>query len=191
MLVARDNLIVEDRDNKCFKVYDKDLNWVNTSVATTFFNTRSSINCMAFCEIDNRLYVCNNRQLYLLNVNSDFSIVSSGYYELDEVDKTDKVIDIKFAHYDKNVFYVLTQKTLIKKWITKPLYNIGVYENTGIKNNLYKWLTNTQSDSGNTIQLYTTSTNLSSNLLIGFNDDTNLISLLQDNFFNIYTIRLS
>lgn len=199
MLIARDNLIVEDTGNKCFKVYDKDLNWVNTSVATTFFNSISTINCIAFCEKDNRLYACNNRQLYLLDVKSDFSIVSSAYYELDEVDPLDKVIDIKFAHYDKNVFYVLTQKTLIKKWITKPEKNIGILPSEGnvFGGDLFQWFTisETTDKKYDVIVAALKSTDNAHYYGAVFKDDLNLISLFKNktevNYYDIEDVKIN
>jgi len=182
-------VIAEDFGNKCFKVYDKNLNWISTTVAITLFNTITSFNSLAYNAKYKKLFGVKDSNLIIMDVGTNYGVVSSTSYDYSDLLRTSEtLIDIKVSEYDEDIFYVLSNQRLFKKWITKPFYNIGVYENTGIKNNLYKWLTNTQSDSGNTIQLYTTSTNLSSNLLIEFNDDTNLISLLQDNFFNIYTI---
>ena len=199
ILIARDNLIVEDRDNKCFKVYDKDLNWVNTSVATTFFNTISNINCIAYSEKDKKLYACNNRQLFLLDVKSDFSIVSSAQYDLDEVVPTDKVIDIKFAHYDKNVFYILTQKTLIKKWITKPEKNIGILASDGniFGGDIFQWFTVSKTTDNKSDIILTTLKSTDNVHYYGaiFKDDLNLITLFKHkeevNYYDIEDVKIN
>lgn len=181
ILFAKNSLIVEDTDNKCFKVYDKDLNWINTSVNTTLFDTASTITCMSFSELESKLYVCDNKSLYILDVNSDYSILSSTSYNLsDIVTNDDSIVDIKFANYDKNVFYILTKKLLIKKWITKPVKNIGIFTTDGgvFGGDYFKWLTVTKTPNNKTDILLA---NLLSPVPQTIGDDTyNYIGVFED-----------
>ena len=182
-------VITEDYGNKCFKVYDKNLNWLSTTVAITLFNTVTSFQSLAYNQKYSKLFGVKNNTLTIMDVGSNYSILSSVSYDYtDLLRPTERLIDVKIAQYDQDIFYLLTPERMFKKWITKPEYNIGVFANTNAKSNTFKWLTNTTSTSGNTVQIYSTTTNLSSNLLVGFEDSTNLISLLQDNYFNIYTM---
>lgn len=186
ILFANNALIVEDTDNKCFKVYDKDLNWLNTSVATTFFNTVSTVRCMTYSDKENKLYVCNNKSLFLLKVHPDYSIELEHQYDLSSIiEGDDYIVDIKFANYDKNVFYVLSRKLLIKKWITKPEKNIGIFATAGdvFGGDYFKWfvVTRTKDNSSDIIIANLVSQDTAFNYMAIFKDNLNLISLFKSN----------
>lgn len=181
-------LFVEDSGNKCFKAYDKDLNWLSTSLLKNLFNEVERFNVITYNKIDNQLYACTDKQLYVLTIDSNYQLLSGGTYNYSNLIKgNDRIVDIKFSNYDSRIFYILTENTLIKKWTTKLNSIIGVYPNESLRYNNFKWLTNISNLSSDTLLLYNTSTNLSSNNIAVFEDNLDLISLLRDTDFTVYS----
>ncbi|NBO99679.1 MAG: hypothetical protein EBU90_06070 [Proteobacteria bacterium] len=180
--LARDVLVVEDAGNKCFKIYDKELNWVNTSPANTFFNKISSINAMTYSERDHKLYVCGDKELVLFDLTTTYDIISAKSYNfVDLLESSDKFIDIKFAKYDPDIFYMLSQKQLIKKWITKPQKNIGVLDSTVFNNDNFKWLAISNKGNADVLYISALSPDDSLNYAAVYWDNLGLISLLKSN----------
>jgi len=180
------NLIVEDIGNKCFKIFDINLNWINTAVSLSLFDSASSFNALAYSTYYDNIYAINNKTLFIVNFLNNFSSLSSVSYDLTPILASDEImLDIKFAYYEPRVFYITTNKRIIKKWTTKIGNNIGIYNNSDFYN--LKWLTVLPFDATTDyFNLYSGSVNLSSNKIIIFNDSLNLITLLSDDF-NVYT----
>ena len=181
-----ENLIVEDTGNQCFKIYDKNLVWINTAVSLSLFYAVTSFNSIAYSSYHKNIYGINNKQLFIVNFNNNYSSLTSTSHDLTSIlDADESMLDIKFAYYDPRVFYIVTTKRIIKKWTTKITSNIGIYNNSKLYN--LKWLTVLPvDDETDYFNLYSASVNLSSNKIVVFQDGLNLITLLSDDF-NVYT----
>lgn len=180
-------LFVEDSGNKCIKAYDRNLNWLNTTILKNLFSEIQRFNVMAYNKVNNQLYACTDKNLYVLNITSDYQILSGATYNYSNlVLGTDRIVDLKFSNYDSRIFYILTQQSLIKKWTTKLNATIGIYPNNNLRSNTFRWLTNVSNVSADTLLLYNTSTNLSSCNIALFEDSLDLVSLLKDTDFTIY-----
>lgn len=181
-------LFVEDSGNKSIKAYDKNLNWLNTSILKNLFNEVERFNAIAYNQFDNQLYCCTDKKLYVLNITQNNLVLSGTTYNYSNIiSGNDKIVDIKFSNYNKKIFYILTEQSLIKKWTTKLNSTIGVYSNNSLNRNTFRWLANCSAVSGDSLLLYNTSTNLSSNNIAVYEDSLDLISLLKDTDFTIYT----
>ena len=182
-------LFVEDTGNKCIKAYDKNLNWVNTTVLKTLFDSARQFNTMAYSTYGHQLFACNNKTLYIMDISTDYTVLSTSSYDLSSIVLgNDRVVDLKFANYDTRIFYILTEQSIIKKWITKPNSTIGIYTNTALNSNKFNWLTTVSNLSTDQILLYNTHASLSSNNIALYEDGLNLFSLQRDEDFSIYTL---
>lgn len=189
ILFTGDVLIVEDVGNKCFKVYDRNLNWINTTVAITLFNTVTSFQALAYNKKENNIYGVRDGKLHILSIQSNYEIVSSTYYDYQSLlDSDEYFTDIKFSNYNDKVFYLLSNKKIFKKWTTKPFYNIGLVKNSRFGGKEFKWLTTSPGNSGDDILLFAAAPDLLDNTIATFKDDINVVSLLKNNYFNIYTV---
>lgn len=180
-------LFVEDSGNRCIKAYDKNLNWLNTTILKNLFGEVERFNVMAYNKIDNQLYACTNKNLYVLDIAPNYQVLSGASYNFSNIVLgTDRIVDLKFCNYDPRIFYILTEQSLIKKWTTKLNATIGIYPNNNLRSNTFKWLTNVSNISADTLLLYNTSKNLSSCNIALFEDSLDLVSLLKDTDFTIY-----
>jgi hypothetical protein len=179
-------LFAEDTGNKCIKVYDKNLNWLNTTVLKTLFESSGKFNAMSYNTRDNQLFACNDKSLYVMNITSDYTVLSAVSYDFSNIVLgSDRIVDLKFANYDSRIFYILTaNNAIIKKWTTKPNSTIGISYQSGVS----KWLTVVPNLSTDQILWYANSPLLSRGRILLYEDGLNLLSLQRDEDFFIYTL---
>jgi len=180
-------LFAEDTGNKCIKAFDKNLNWLNTTVLKTLFERAGRFNAMAYNIRDNQLFACNDKSLYVMNVTSDYTVLSATSYDFSNIVLGgDRIVDLKFANYDSQIFYILTaNNAIIKKWTTKPNSTIGISYQTGVS----KWLTVVPNVSTDQILWYANHSTLSSGRILLYEDGLNIFSLQRDEDFSIYTLQ--
>jgi len=195
-------IIVEDTGNKAFKVYDKNLNFLSLTVALTLFGTvTGGFNSLTYDTRNSQIIGTTNSSLYFLDYRSNYNIVSSYSYSFANILNSNEIIkDVKFASYDLNIVYILTNQRILKKWLYKLESNIGVYDYRAIGNRSFEWFTTTTSTpSADQICLYCTDSQLrvplllpsntqGSNIIALLEDELNLISLFKDYDFNIYDL---
>lgn len=183
-------LIVEDTGNQAFKVYDKNLNWLATSTPISIFREITSFNTMEFNKVQNKLYACSNNKLFVFDLKSNFTLVSTNSVDFSNLLSPGEIIrKIKFSTYDSEIYFILTDKKLIKRWTTKNEANIGIYLNNKEYNGFnFKWLTTSpQANEEDKLYIYCATPSNSANLIATFDDDYDLISLLKNKNINIYT----
>jgi len=187
--VAGDVVIVEDKGNKTFKVYDRNLNWLNSTITPTLFNAISTINAMVYSEKDNRLYIASNTALFLLDISTDYNLTSAKSYDFSSIlTGNEYFVDIKFANYDKDVFYLLSTKNLYKKWITKPEKNIGMLKNSVFNDDNFRWITTSPGVSGDDVLIYAVSQDLTRSYIAVYRDNLSLTTLFKtDNPLIVYS----
>jgi len=178
--VAGDVVIVEDKGNKTFKVYDRNLNWLNSTITPTLFNAISTINAMVYSEKDNRLYIASNTSLFLLDISTDYNLTSAKSYDFSSIlTGNEYFVDIKFANYDKDIFYLLSTKNLYKKWITKPEKNIGMLKNSVFNDDNFRWITTSPGVSGDDVLIYAVSQDLTRSYIAVYRDNLSLTTLFK------------
>lgn len=187
--VAGDVVIVEDKGNKTFKVYDRNLNWLNSTITPTLFNAISTINAMVYSEKDNRLYIASNTSLFLLDISTDYNLTSAKSYDFSSIlTGNEYFVDIKFANYDKDIFYLLSTKNLYKKWITKPEKNIGMLKNSVFNDDNFRWITTSPGVSGDDVLIYAVSQDLTRSYIAVYRDNLSLTTLFKtDNPLMVYS----
>jgi len=189
IVFAKNSLVVEDRGNKCFKVFDKNLNWLNTTIYNSFFNVATGFNSMVYNSYLDRIYAVNKNTMFELKLNSDFTVVSTNSYDFSSLlDPDEDLLNIKFANYEPEIFYLVTKYQLIKKWITKPNSNIGILPNTQAANRDFVWATTVPILSTDQLYLMWRANSLSSSFIGVFEDGLNLITLLKKLDIEIYDL---
>lgn len=188
------NILVVDQANSCFKVFDKNLNWVATSTQSVFFKQYPTQNAAAYYSAQRTLVVATDTALHLFYVSENFDI--NFIKSVDVYTKTvavNKIIDIKFANYDTDVLYILTNKSIIKKWMSKLEKNIAAFDIDDPRDDLnialgsFYWLAISPLNNETDIVLIRAGKEYTYSLIAILEDNLNLISLLKQNDFEVYS----
>lgn len=124
-------LVVMDSGNSCLKFFDDQLNWRYSLILKKLFST--------YTIIDIKLHknqFTNVTEIFLLAKENKIIIVNIS-------DSTYKIIDFSeetifgeysekyvFSKENENIFYILTNKSLYKKYFSRPTTKIGKYNLT-------------------------------------------------------------
>jgi len=184
-------LFAEDTRNRCIKCFDPDFNWINTTVLANLFDEVGSLAALAYCSNTNSLLAAGKTKIYSIKIDSNYRLTLTDIYDFSKlVTGGDEIIDIKFANYDSNIVYILTKDLLIKKWITKLNETIGIYPVEKLsKLNEFKWMVTFPSAlSADNIFISNAAFNLSSSNLAFFQDSLDLVSLLRNTNFVVYSL---
>ena len=189
IVVAGEAVFIEDTGNKCFKAFDKNLNWKATSLSNTLFDQASSFAGLGYSSTTNQIFGVSKNKLFVLDIRNSVGLLSGVSYDLSGLlTGTDEIIGLQFAHYDPQIFYVLTKTKLIKKWVTKPNKNIGIYGNSGLGGFNFQWMTNAPISTSDQIYLYGANTPKTKEVIATFTDELNLVSLLPESYnIDVYT----
>jgi hypothetical protein len=189
-----DNILVVDQVNSCFKLFDKNLNWLSTSTQSVFFKQYPNLNAIAYYKAKKLLVIATNTDLHLFNVSDSFEITFSMTVDVYVRNApSSKIIDIKFANYDSDILYVLTDKSIIKKWMSKLDKNIAMFEiddpkddaNTALGS--FYWMALSPLDEKTDIMLVRAGKEKTNSFIVILEDDLNLLSLLKQDDFNVYS----
>jgi len=130
-LDKNDNVYVLDTALSGYRVFDKNLNWKSNNFISNKFK-----------ELADDLYVDINIDkatdtIYLLSREGKLSTFDTTGNFLDTVTFVDKISGetfktLTFSEINSNIFYVLTDKSLYKKFVSRPDLSIGTYKTTNI-----------------------------------------------------------
>lgn len=183
--VNNNYVVVQDNLSKCFKIFDKNLNWVNTCIFTKLFNKHSHFTCMLLGE-DNTLYCGKNKSIFKFTFLNNELIFEKEYYVGVYFREDEYIKNLKIYQTDKKIIYIITQKSIKKVWITVLDYIIGQYSFDGEGDVDIKWLTTTKGkNESDIITLYSTK-NEKDNFSFYY-DSLYINSLLDDNKFAVYS----
>lgn len=177
----KNNLYVLDSGNSCVKIFDKDLNWIKTYRLSVDLLNQTSIDIAS--DKAGNIYILSNK--FLFKYSNDFKI-------LDKLDTNsfteEKPLKIIMSPSEDNIFYILTEKNVYKKFTTnlKPLigkylfyrfgYNQSNEKNTGL---------GVYNEQGNDKVIIFSKTGNTGKLGI-FLDNLNLYDILAQRDFDIY-----
>lgn len=185
-------LYVEDTNNKCIKCFDKDLNFIQTSVLVGMFNDIGKLAGLIYDSNSNTIFAAAKKKIYTFKTVNNILHLHNIYNLSSTIIGDDTIVDIKLAGHSKKILYILTKKLLIEKWITKLNETIGVYPVTNLSNdNEFKWLVTfaNPSLSSSNVLLYNTAGNLSANNIAVYQDSFGYNSLLKNVNFTIYDLQ--
>jgi hypothetical protein len=123
---SRDNLYILDRKHQGYKIYDRDLNWISTSLKSTdFASTTGSVVDMDIDKSLDHVYVLDNTGI-IFQYDSNNDLVQK--HVLSDVLETGEVYaKLRFSRVDNNILYVITNKSIFKKFKAKIAKSIGAF----------------------------------------------------------------
>ena len=101
----------------------------------------------------------------------------------------EEIIDINFSNYNKNIIYILTNKSLYKKWNFGTLKIIGKKNASdfGDSSEFKSFYTIANTVSSDIFYIYTYNSQASANQILVYEDTLDLISALNNPAFTIYS----
>jgi len=206
--IYNDLLYVIDKNNFCLKVYDLNLNYKNTIRSKRIFQQNNvtafrpnSNNNLFYIGFDDKfaiftpdllpppppepLFVGDDRPEQLLN--TDISDVT--YYTLSSLFTSgEKIVDFSFSEADKNIFFIVSNKNVYKRFISKPDYHIGRFllseQNIFLSAFRFSMLDNFDE---NTDRFIIYGINQNAGIFYQFLEDSNYISILTNDDIDLYT----
>jgi hypothetical protein len=138
---SENNIFVYDSSNYTIYIYDNTFTLVNTYKNSKLFTVSPPVS-LTYYKIYNQLYILTSDfKIVILDDNTNSNIVQLDTRGLQLYEVAKKLI---FSNSNSDVFYVLSNKNIFKKFISNPTQNIGSYSfvngitgyNTDIKGNV-------------------------------------------------------
>jgi hypothetical protein len=176
-------VIVEDSVNKCFKVLDSQLNWLNTVSLKVFFDSIGSLDTLIIDDF-NTVVGIKHQTLYKFKLDTFNSLVLEEVVDISSYIKGDEIVlSANFSQQNKLVFYVFTNRAIKKVWSTNPRGCIGEYESE----EEIEWGSSFFLDGGrDSLIIKTKASDSSSCFLFGYEDMLEINSLLTNKDFEIF-----
>ncbi len=135
LAVTSDTVAVFDSGNKVVKLFDEKFNYI-TRITSINFNTET-FGAMGFDPDFGSLYILTHKDVTTNNINNRISYLyrysGDNFRFKEEIILEDKlaldeyIVDISFSGTDSNYWYFATNKTVYKKFKTRPAKIIGKY----------------------------------------------------------------
>ena len=178
---------VLDSGNDCIKIYDKDLNWLDTVIFKNLFIDYPPIDF--YIDSNFKCYIItSNSYILVIDLTTKTHISTIDYTTLLGVGETFK--RIKGSDFNDNVYYVLTNFNIIKRYKSRDDAEIGRF----FPNNS-QYITATQLQEINIIGTVGYDNigcfclnEINAGVFLNFNETNNLISILDNDDFQIYTL---
>jgi len=184
-ITSNNNLLVAyDEGNRCFKIFDTNLNWLNTIVISKFF-TEEVDRFIDLILLDNNDIICcdSEKLYYFLYDNNSYSLLR--IYSLERfLKENENIVKLNLCFFEKNIIYVVTNKSVKKIWITQLDDLIGEYYIDKNNSNIL-WVVNSKYDNNSdSVVLFAKDNN--KQLFNLYKDSLFLNTILNNLDFNIY-----
>ena len=183
-------ILVEDYGNKIFKLYDSDFNFLSQKTFISLYESISAFSSIGF-KNEKEIYATSDKGYFKFELNQEnYQIILNSFNSLSSIlSEDEKVLDLKFSKYNDDILYILTNKSLIKKWEDNLIKTIGRKKSFDYGNNSeFKWFTTTSKNiSSDYIHIGTYNSTADSNQILIFSDELNLVSILGDFDFEVYS----
>ena len=132
-LDKEDNVYVLDPALSGYKIFDKNLNWKESKIIA---NQVKSLSGDTYIDINVHH---GSGDIYLLSRDGEMTTYNSSGQFLNTLTFSDRVSgetfkNIIFSEINNNIFYVLTETNLYKKFVSRPDKSIGTYKTNNILN---------------------------------------------------------
>jgi hypothetical protein len=183
-------ILVEDHGNKIFKLFNSNLDFLSYKTLISLYNTVSSFESLKF-KNETQLYGIVNNGYYVFDIDSEtYRIGINNFQSLSSILYSgEKILDIEFCKYEKDIIYILTNRGLIKKWekITGEIIGRKNANEFGT-NSEFKWLaTSTKTTSSDNIYIYYYNSNANANQILIYEDSLDILSVFENDDFDIYS----
>lgn len=179
-------IYVYDQNNKCVKIYDEDLSWQKTIGLQKDLN-KKQVTRMKNDNFGNFYFIVDNNFIYKYDNGFNFTET----IQLTSVKDVGEIYnDIVFSKSDNNIFYIISNKNVHKRFVSYPYYDVGIYLfylwgfNTPYE--IKSFTTTISEDSDRNILFIKTPSNNAS-IFSSFFDNKNLYDVLSIPNFDIYT----
>lgn len=181
-----ENIYVLDSGNGCVKKYDYNFNWLQTYNLIRDMLSAYPISMRA--AKDGKFVVLNkNKSICIYDNNFDNKIkIDIG----DELEGGEELKDIRISATDSNIFYIITDKNVYKRFVSNPFNSIGKYLFYYFKQNTpytIQSFTSIPTELGDKNLIFIKSNN-NTNIILSFLDNANLYDVLSIPDFDIYDL---
>lgn len=184
LAVNSNYVIAEDDVNKCFKIFDKNLNWLRTTKFLSLFDEIKFFDCIVLSS-DDKLYCCRRKLLYIFKMDDELNLLLERKVDMSSYLETDEFVSfIKFGYTFDTTFYLFTDRAVKKIWRTDPTGCIGEYKVDG----KIAWADVFAYDKSYDQIIIKTEDVDGTYKLLGFLDNINIITLLANRDFEIFTL---
>ncbi len=181
-------LMVEDYGNKTIKFFENDLDFISYKTLISIYDQVTSFSSIKF-QNPNNIVASTDNGFYNFSFNNNFLsfndfISLSSYFSTNE-----KILDINFSNYNKNIIYILTNKNIYKKWNYGSAKIIGKKSvlDYGLNSQFKSFFTINNTVSSDLFYVYTYNSEASANQILIFEDNLDLISMFNEDNFLIYS----
>jgi len=177
-------LYVLDAGNSCVKKFDIDLNWKYTYRLSKDLLNLKPIDIS--CDIEGNIYILTDKKLF--KYNNTFTTKEA--FELNTING-DIFKKIIMSQAESNVFFLLTNKNVLKRFTSNPGIDIGKYLlflfNYDLENDINNALSLYKDNNNDLVFLFSKNNNTGK---IGFFiDNINLYDILAQRDFDIYSLK--
>jgi len=177
------NLYVLDSGNKCVKLYDVNLNWLYTYRLVIDLKDYISLD-IASDSLGN-IFILTNKKLF--KYSNDFQ--TKEIFDLENIFPGEIFSKIVFSKVNKDVFYLVSNLNVYKKFASTPADTVGKYLlylfNYNIPNDRITGFSSAPTENGDRNVLFTLSNNTGK--MGNFFDNLNLYDILRARNFDIYS----
>lgn len=186
LAVNRDFVVVQDIGDKCFKIYDKNLNWLSTFVFFKIFK-----NYIEFEDIlldnDNNLYCCKDNYVVVFTLKNNVLELKEEIKIEQYLEEGEYVKQLRLSISNNKILYLVTNKSVKKAWITNLRFLLGSFEFKKEYNTDINWLSvGPVNELEDIIVLYSKLDN-SEQFSVSY-DTVAINTLLNSSNFDIYTL---
>jgi hypothetical protein len=186
-IAVNDNILVAlDDGDKCFKIFDTNLNWINTLSYSKFFEANvPKFNDILLLE-DNTLMSCSSSSIYKFNFSNSNFTLNSEVTLSNLLSSNETIAGLRLSNSRKELFYVTTNISVKKFWISQMNKVVSEYY---LKNNNFNinWISTCKYDDTRDSVLLYKSKGSYENLSL-FKDSTNLDTILNNLDFQVYDL---
>ena len=211
------DLYVVDKNNYCVKVFDSNLNWKTTYRRKALFQ-QNNVTAFRVNPYNNLFYFGFEDKFTILtseltipvppempkilegnipydaqrsSITTNIDVNDTVLYNLSSfLLSGENIVDFSFSKVDKNIFYIITNKNIYKRFISKPDIHIGQFQlsrdNLYIDNFKFSYL-ETYDDNTDNLIVYGNRNN--AGIFYSFLEDSNYITILTNNDLDFYTIQ--
>ena len=214
--IHKTNLYVVDKANYCIKVFDSNLNWRTTYRRKALF-VQNNVTAFRVNPYNDLFYFGFENKFTILTpdltmppppvppdilnlnlpydapevMNSNIDINDATIYNLSSFFLSgENIVDFSFSKIDKNIFYIITNKNIYKRFVSKPEQQIGQFQlardNTYVDNFKFSYI-ETYDDNTDNLVVYGNRNN--AGIFYSFLEDSNYTSILTNNDLDFYTIQ--
>jgi len=121
-------LVVMDSGNSCLKFFDEELNWRYSLILKKLFSLYTIVDIKLhknqFTGITEIFLLSKENKIIIVNIaDSSYSVIDFS----EETTTNEYAIKYLFSKDNTNIFYILTNKSLYKKYFSRPTTKIGKF----------------------------------------------------------------